>query len=501
MEPRVDLPFRLVGCLKSSVRPILGKHCVPLLAVLCTLFASAEPSWGQVNEGVAGDPLYSASAFEDVLNQSEATLPELAERLRQTEQRLQDLIDQQAAAGEVKQEEPPKSKAWYEKIGLTGYAQFRYNKLLSFEPGSAPAHHTGDSSVGEDESFIIRRARLVLAGDISDHIYVYFQPDFASSVPGSPDSNQFAQIRDWYADIHFDDAKEYRVRVGQSKVPYGWENLQSSRDRLPLDRNDAFNSAVKNERDLGAFFYWTPEPAQDFFSRVSDEGLKPSGNYGVLGIGIYNGQGGSLREQNDNVHFVSRLTLPITFDNGQMMELGLQGYTGNYAVLSSAISPLGRGPAVRPIGTLETGNESGIRDDRFGGSFIYYPQPFGFQTEWTVGRGPSLNEAQTAVIDRALYGGYVMAIYRHQTESWGDFWPFARWVYYEGGYKSERNAPYSRIDEWELGLEWQMTKNLEFVTMYTITDRTNTQAMSSRDTLSYRQYEGDLLRMQLQVRF
>jgi hypothetical protein len=38
--------------------------------------------------------------------------------------------------------------------------------------------------------------------------------------------------------------KEYRVRIGQSKVPYGFENLQSSQNRLSLDRNDALNSAV-----------------------------------------------------------------------------------------------------------------------------------------------------------------------------------------------------------------------------------------------------------------
>jgi phosphate-selective porin len=49
--------------------------------------------------------------------------------------------------------------------------------------------------------------------------------------------------------------KKISLRVGQSKVPFGFENLQSSQNRLTLDRNDALNSAVANERDLGAFFY------------------------------------------------------------------------------------------------------------------------------------------------------------------------------------------------------------------------------------------------------
>jgi hypothetical protein len=46
--------------------------------------------------------------------------------------------------------------------------------------------------------------------------------------------------------------KEYRVRIGQSKVSYGFENLQSSQNRLSLDRNDALIVQLLM-RDLGAF--------------------------------------------------------------------------------------------------------------------------------------------------------------------------------------------------------------------------------------------------------
>jgi hypothetical protein len=183
------------------------------------------------------------------------------------------------------------------------------------------------------------------------------------------------------------------------------------------------------------------------------------------------------------------------------MEVGLQGYTGMYTVLSSPISPLGVGAAVRPAGTLETGNESGILDRQLAGTFVYYPQPIGFQAEWTVGRVPTLNDAQTAVIDRSMYGGYAMVMYREVTDCYGELWPFVRWNYMRGGYKSERNAPYMNIDEWELGLEWQFNKYLELVSMYTITDRTNTRANGTANTLSYEQFDGHLARFQLQVRY
>ena len=412
-------------------------------------------------------------------------------------------IQKPAAGGDKKDkpaEDKPKEKKWYDKIGFRGYAQFRINEAYR-EPGSAPPQHAGDRSVGDNQNFLIRRARIILSGDVSDHMAIYLQPDFASSVPGSPDATHFAQIRDWYADCYIDKTKIYRVRVGQSKVPYGWENLQSSSNRLPLDRSDALNSAVRNERDLGVFFYWTPEYAQDFFKEVVDLGLKGSGNYGVFGAGFYNGQGGSFVEQNENLHFVARLTIPYVFEDCQRMEVGIQGYTGKYTVLSSPISPLGVGAPVRPAGTLETGDIDGHLDERIAGSFIWYPQPFGFQVEWNAGDGPALNAAQTDVVVRSLDGGYIMALYMYETPCHGTFFPFARYVHYRGGYKPERNAPYSQIDEFELGLEWQLNKQMELTTMYTWTDRTNLTARSTAGVESYRQYEGQIARFQFQVNY
>ena len=394
-----------------------------------------------------------------------------------------------------------KKKAWYERLNMRGYTQFRINQSMFEDDDSAPAQHPGDRSVGDNQSFLIRRARLIIFGDVSEHMYVYLQPDFASNVPGSPDANHFAQIRDWYADCYVDTDQVHRFRVGQSKVPYGWENMQSSSNRIPLDRNDALNSAVRNERDLGVFYYYTPDYAQEFFKDVLEKGLKGSGNYGLFAFGTYNGQGGSFFEQNDNLHIVSRLTIPWQFDNGQYAEASLQGYTGKYVVLSSPIPPLGVPPAVRPANTLETGDTQGIRDERVAGSLIWYPQPWGFQCEWTVGRGPGLNDAQTAVEERPLYGGYAQTMYKYDHPCYGTFFPYFRFQYFKGGYKPERNAPYSYVNEYDFGVEWEMNKQMELTAEYVITDRTNTTAMNIPGVSSYRQYDAHLLRFQFQFNY
>lgn len=347
----------------------------------------------------------------------------------------------------------------------------------------------------------MRRARLILEGDLSDRAYLYFQPDFANVAPNSADQTHTVQIRDLYADLYFDDTKVNRIRVGQSKVPYGFENMQSSSNRVPLERNDAFNSATRNERDLGAFYYYTPEWVQGIFKELSDKNLKGSGNYGMFGLGVYNGQGGSLQEQNDNMHIASRIMLPHKFSNGQIIEGAIQGYQGRYAVLSNPLFPLGQGEeAIKPVNSVEAGNTRGLLDERIGGSFVMYPQPFGFQTEWTVGRGPSLSESQTDIQSRSLSGGYAMAMYKID-DFHGTWIPYVRWSYYQGGFKSERNAPHAEINEFEFGTEWQVDQTSEITLAYLMTDRTNTSTNSSVGKPSYGQYDGDLIRLQYQVNY
>lgn len=393
-------------------------------------------------------------------------------------------------------------KKWYDRLSIRGYTQLRLSESLNTAAGSAPPQTVLDRSISDDQEFLLRRARLIISGDVSDHMYVYLQSEFAQTPTGSPDNIHFAQIRDWYADLYLDNCKVNRIRVGQSKVPYGWDTLQSSSNRIPFERSDAINTAVRNERDLGVFYYWTPEGAQDFFKFVLDEGLKGSGNYGVFGMGVYNGQGGSFTEQNDNLHFVSRLTIPHQFANGQCMEVGVQGYIGQYGVIGQSISPLGVGGAVIPAGTVSSAiPDRDIRDQRVAGSFIWYPQPIGFQAEWNVGRGPALNDAQTLVEDRPLHGGYIQSMIKIDTPRRGTFFPYIRYVTYEGGYKAERNAPFANIDEWEMGTEWQINPQMEFTMAYMLTDRTNTNAISTANTLSYRQYDGDVLRFQFQFNY
>ena len=126
---------------------------------------------------------------------------------------------------------PDKRGKWYDNISVRGYVQARYNRL--FETNEKLKCEQCDRSWGEDGGFFLRRVRVIFFGQVHERVYFYIQPDFASSA--SPTGLHFGQIRDAYFDVGFDRKNQFRARIGQSKVPYGFENMQSSQNRLPLD--------------------------------------------------------------------------------------------------------------------------------------------------------------------------------------------------------------------------------------------------------------------------
>ena len=367
---------------------------------------------------------------------------------------------------------------WYENISLRGYLQVRYNRLLETNPELKTPY---DASVGDKGSFLIRRARLVFSGQVHERVLFYVQADLGSTPAGST-TIHFAQIRDAYADISLDNKNEFRLRVGQSKIPYGFENMQSSQNRLALDRSDAINSGLPNERDLGLIFYWAPERIRKQFSDLVKAGLKGSGDYGLFGLGVYNGQTVNKIEANDNLHVVARLSYPFTLRNGQVIEPGLQGYTGQYTVTADQLSNY----------EVKGGD---FDDRRVAASLIVYPQPFGFQTEYNIGKGPQFNPDNQTIAVKSLHGGYAqaMCLFKLQKQI---FIPFVKTQYYKGGKKAETDARYSQTYETEIGVEWQPIPAFELTAHYTISDRLTQDYRN----LNNHQF-GNLLRLQGQINF
>ena len=367
-----------------------------------------------------------------------------------------------------------KPKKWYETVKISGYAQVRYNRLLETNPNLGCEQC--DKSIGGNNGLFIRRARLIFSGKLHDRVYFYFQPDFASNVAG--DKEHYVQVRDLYFDVFLDKKEVYRFRIGQSKIPFGYDNMQSSSRRLNLDRSDAINSAAPNERDLGLFFYYSPESIQKRFKKVYTSVLKGTGDYGFLGFGVYNGQSANIAEANNSLHVVARVAYPFEIGN-QNLEVAVQGYTGKFVLFKGKASSIGKE----------------FTDRRVAGSFTLFPQPFGLQAEYTIGEGPRFNPANSTVELKPLRGGYVMLNYAI-SKSKQNIIPFARFQYYDGGKKHEEDARNYVVYETEFGIEWQPVPSFELTVAYNISDRRYEDFAKPIN-----RQVGNFLRIQAQVSF
>ena len=368
---------------------------------------------------------------------------------------------------------------WYERIQMRGYAHFRYNRLM--ETNSKLNCNQCDKSVGNKQGFFFRRARLVFFGEVSDRVFIYIQPDYSSdALAGSPAATQqnYLQLRDAYFDYAITKDKTWRLRTGLSKVPFSFETLQSSANRGPLDRSDAINSGVHNERDMGLVLMYAPTEIRQRFKDLTANNLKGSGDYGMIALDVYNGQTMNRPEKNNDLHRALRLAYPVKLESGQFIELSLEGYEGKF----NTYTPNGA-------------TDRDVYDQRTSAGIIYYPQPIGFQAEWNVGQGPEYNPGTNSVTKKNLNGGYAMVNYQYY---YGDnrYFPYIRYQQYKGGRKLETNATANKVTEWEVGTEWQPMPAVELTAAYAISDRTTQSSLTNRA-----HEKGNLFRLQAQFNY
>ncbi len=368
----------------------------------------------------------------------------------------------------------PRETPWYEKLSIDGYTQFRHTEQMNdaaYLTGGLPA----DRSVDPNQSLIIRRGRFKLSGDFG-RVYLYTQWDVAASVDSGSSRNFGLQTRDIYADIALDEAKEHRIRAGVSKVPYGWVNLQSSQNRLQMERPEALNSAVEGERDQGIYYMYANTEDRALFKSLVKDGYKGSGDYGVFTAGFYSGAGLNRADNNGEVHSLVRYSKPWVAASGQMYEAGIGAYAGRFKVTTDLTSAVSKATLDANINALDKRDlADGFVDRRAAATFIMYPQPWGIEAEWTTGQGPQLNAQRTAITTQSLQGGYVMINYRHKYGEQSEFIPYVRWNYFDGARKFATNAPQMCVNEIDLGFEWQWRKEVELQLQYTLADeRSNT---------------------------
>jgi phosphate-selective porin OprO/OprP len=322
--------------------------------------------------------------------------PLLAGRLEAVEQRTRTL-EKQLAAAQAAATSPRSTTTFQTDDG--GFAitsgdrqyQLRIKGLLQVDGRRI----FGDDTLGMNvNTFLIRRARPILAGTVLGLVDFNLTPDFG---------NNSVVLYDAYADIH--PFPWLRLRVGKFKPPVGLERLQSDADMTFIERSLIAN--LSTSRDVGFQIYG------DIAGVVRYEGAVLNGNANSANTDI----------DSDNAKtFAGRIFIQ-PFNAGLKafgrLGLGIAAETGNE-----------RGSATNTwLGNFKSGSQSTIfsylttttattvfsqgRHTRINPQAYYYFGPFGLLFDWikehqgvanSVGTGALNNSAGNIVADFVIGG-------------------------------------------------------------------------------------------------
>lgn len=429
---------------------------------------------------------YDSNATTEDKKTDEALKNENIAKMLEKQKSLEEFIKNQKEKEKQALIKPKATKVF----AVRGYLQTTYGQITTDNPKDFSLWT--DPAISQESSFILRRARLVLKEKVGDYLTIYSQPDLVS------EGRNLFQMRDLYGDILINKNPTHRIRVGQSKVPFGFENLQASYQRFTLDRSDAISSSQKNKRDIGVYYYYTPDNVRELYKELSSLRLRASGEYGTFGIGVYNGQGTNNPQRNGNIHKAIKFSYPFKIGDTQIFEAGIYGFKGLFTpnTISDAVKP-----------ELFYGEDEAFKDERVGISFVMFPQPFGIQGEWNIGTTPGLNRATKKIENKDLNGGYLQFMYKfHNVLKQNDsITPIVRWQYFDGYSKSELNLPQNKVNEWMMGVEWYMAAEIRFQLEYQFINRYDLMKEIAVDEsgnfMNQERFTGQALRGQVQFNF
>ena len=271
------------------------------LMIILTGTASQVPAADRLDE--LERALAAQKKTIELLQQEINTLKQERARQQTLEKEVDSLKRAQQESQQLKQEveqlkvtAKPKFEAGFEKwqpyirstdgnftLSPVGRIQVDFR---AYEPGARnlPA---ASSTTGTDltNKFLIRRGRIGLSGTFYKYFDFFVEADFGQGATGG-DINVL--LTDGYLDIHY--WPELRLRAGQFKVPFSFEELFSDNNIDFVERSVADN--LVPSRDVGAMLHGS------LFGGIV--------NYAG---GIFNGSGQSKSETNDSKDLAVRLVV------------------------------------------------------------------------------------------------------------------------------------------------------------------------------------------------
>jgi len=225
-----------------------------------------------------------------------------------------------------------------EKIKISGYVQGQYSH---------------DEPAAPQDNFLVRRARLKISANISPMASAVVEVGADKSVgyndtKGKSQEIKLTELKEAYVDLGRA-TDMWRFRLGQSKIPFMYDILQSSSVRLTPESTALSAALFPGEYDTGAWLQ---------LKNVLGDSLPDT----QLDLGAMNGTGPGKIDVNDNKDFVARLRF----------NLGNAPIDGDYEANSAYLG-------------YQSGQslDSGVTTDKrlFGGGVSYIAGPFWFRGE------------------------------------------------------------------------------------------------------------------------
>ena len=161
------------------------------------------------------------------------------------------------------------------KHRIDGYIQLRYSD---------------DEAIDRSE-FLVRRARINLRGPVSERVSYRLELQLDATEEGKGPTSK-TQVRTAYVDYRLNQGL---LRVGQAKVPWGYELGESSADLWAGERAFFLDRLFPNQRDIGV--QWS---------------YQANAKAPTYDLGLFNGTGINASDNNKDKNPMGRVTFPVS---------------------------------------------------------------------------------------------------------------------------------------------------------------------------------------------
>ena len=223
----------------------------------------------------------------------------------------------------------PAAASWADKVKVGGYVQGRFENYSD----------TNASAISN--KIYLRRLRPTITAHVNDRTGVTIQLDTVeqSSKVWDKDAGKYwssadkagqwkMQLVDGFLSHKLTPDGNLALYLWQRSVPFGFDTPRSSSKILALERIEILRRMIPDEADTGVWLQYSPEDKRAMMNKMGSD-LLTEGDFGMLSVGVYNGQGRNQSAQTGTKHVSARFNYPFMIGD-RYAEAGVSWFKGDF---------------------------------------------------------------------------------------------------------------------------------------------------------------------------